>query len=133
RRAAWCARGAFLIELDGSLWMPGRRGETEAGLYRLRAGTTQVERVPVDISPQCALAHEGYLWIGTAEGLVRLDPKTYRQRALSAREGYCGGNATALAVRGDTLWVASGLGVTRVTVAEFERRAKRVAPKGRAS
>ncbi len=148
---------SFLVEFDGDVWMAGgprqkirhirsplgrlfsfgkpRRipvlSRHECHLYRLRAGATRVERVPLPFVPACAAAYDGYLWVGTTVGLVRIRPDTGDEAWLTPREGFpLLQSIRGLAADGDALWVASPVGVTRVSLREFGKRSVATRPAG---
>jgi ligand-binding sensor domain-containing protein len=99
--------------------------------YRLRPGATRVERVSLPFVPACAAAHNGYLWVGTKVGLVRIRPDTGEEAWLTPREGFAGlQSIRALAADGDALWIASPVGITRVTLREFGKRSVPTRPVG---
>jgi hypothetical protein len=121
---AWQIRGASLAVLEGDLWTPGLVSGKGAGLYRLRAGAKEVEPVPLGSAPLCVASGGGYLWVGTEKGILRYDPKTRQQRWLAERQGLAASPVSALTVQDGVIWAAGPGAITRITVAEFARRAK---------
>jgi hypothetical protein len=106
------------------------RRNPEAQLYRLRASADHVECVPVEAVPECAVAHRGYLWVGTEKGLLRLDPRTGDRAWLTEAQGLPDNKVVALAADRDGLWIACREAVMRITPDEFDRRASQKGPEG---
>ncbi|PAP76689.1 sensor histidine kinase [Rubrivirga marina] len=167
----WAA-GSSLVRLDGRSGAIVRRVETEPvgtptalhrdrggrlwvavekrGLWRLdeRAGRLRPVAVPALAAASVWAIHEaadGALWLGTSDGLLRLDPEAARGEAHAP--GLGGSTVYGVVPDGDRLWLTTARGLVRYRPAdgalrrfgadegvrnvEFNRRAVHRAPDGR--
>jgi ligand-binding sensor domain-containing protein len=56
----------------------------------------------------------GHMWLGTDNGLARLDERTGRFTTFTARHGLPSNDMSALLAQGDTLWASTNRGIARV-------------------
>jgi signal transduction histidine kinase/CheY-like chemotaxis protein/ligand-binding sensor domain-containing protein len=126
---------AFVVDADGYVWMG-----TQRGVY-VRAPADQAESAPVDTLASFTteeglsdnttyLLHldpKGQLWMGSNEGLNRLDTRTYKKtghmpiRSYGKSDGFLGVEASFHAVHETAegkLWFGTGDGVTRYNPSE---------------
>ncbi len=69
---------------------------------------TREDGLPQNSVQAIAQTADGYLWVGTQEGLARFDGVRFVPFELRARDGSLDGNIGALYADGEALWVGAG-------------------------
>lgn len=111
---------------NGDVWI----GTLDAGLYRLAQGRERMihyhgqEESPVRLgSNQINVIHEdseGFYWLGTSEGLHRLDPSTDELMTFTTDNGLPNNFINGILPEGDSiLWISTDNGLFRFNLANF--------------
>ena len=120
------------LSVDGdALWV----GSYSEYVARLDLATGEIRRYAVDAGApagerhvRALLAHEGAVWVGTSQGLERLDPRTGTRTRVLALDEADGGRQMLLADTRRGLWYATPAGLYRIGADGAARRIGPEAP-----
>ena len=108
---------ALLVAGEASALDPGRRLTQYA-----RDTWTLDQGLPQDTVMALAQTPDGFLWVGTQEGLVRFDGVRFEPIEALAGEPLPGPHALALLAGGDgALWIGTDMGLVRFRQGRLER------------
>ncbi|MCC6280190.1 MAG: response regulator, partial [Saprospiraceae bacterium] len=102
------------IPEENTLW-----GITDTGLMKINTQTfdTRYIRLYDDAREQrCIVAHGGWLWIGTARGLEKVNPQTFSHVNFDRSKGLPGNYVYSMVADGNYLWLGTGEGLCRFHV-----------------
>ena len=118
---------ALLVDRHGAVW-----AGTNAGLAQVEGDSIHSWRPADGLSGPLVFTiretHDGSIWVGTSGGLTRL--RDGRLAAFRAEHGLPGEMVTAIEEAGSDLWIATGSGISRISLEELnavaDGRAQRV-------
>ena len=87
----------------------------------IRERWTYRDGLPHNVAHRVLAAQDGYLWIGTQEGLVRFDGVRFKTFEIGATAGLAGNEITALLEdERRVLWIGTSRGLSRLEADRFE-------------
>ena len=109
RRVNFFPRLLTALALVGAV-LPGARGEEMSGRFLVRSWQSE-DGLPSNVVRSVAQAADGYLWVATAEGVVRFDGVRFTGFATEREAALARGTARALfALENGDVWVATTRG-----------------------
>ena len=109
----------LFVDSRDQLWA----GTWDAGVYRInpesiqtdsfRRGASGVAGLPHDTVRSIAESADGAIWVGTLNGLARIDPATSAVTSYGVESGLPPGTIYGIVADDDVLWVSSNRGLAR--------------------
>lgn len=114
----------------GDIWVATHGG----GVIRIQGDSivqlTTRDGMQTNLCKSLRIDQNGWIWVGTNEGIIRIIPplagsSQYQIRNFSTKDGLSSNEINDLVISGDTLWLASPIGISAVPLSFLERSTPR--------